>query len=102
MPRPLRNQRSLILPPEPDPKALPRYITDSQCEEVHCRWYGPAGARTIRENWDLDWFIINARAVTSSRQFLAEAQRRFDAAPAARSGKRASSQSRPGPLTQAA
>jgi hypothetical protein len=102
MPRRLRNQGPLVLPPEPDAEALPRFITDRQCEQAHCRWYGPAGARTIREKWGLDWLIVNARAVASSRQFLAEAQRRFDAAPVARSGKSASSQARPEPTQQAA
>jgi hypothetical protein len=35
--------------------------------------------RTIRERWDLEWRIVNGRAVTHMPTFLAEAQRRFEA-----------------------
>jgi hypothetical protein len=80
MPRAIRNLRPLVLPPEPNAEVLPRYVTDAQCAEAHCRWFGPAGRRTIKDKWPLTWFISNGRAVTSSRDFLAEAQRRFDAA----------------------
>jgi hypothetical protein len=81
MPRPMTNPPVMYLPPEPDPEQLPRYLPKEGLAEVHVRYFGPISGRTIRENWCLQWVAVNGRLVSETRAFLAEAQRRFDAAP---------------------
>jgi hypothetical protein len=76
----------LSFPPTPDPDRLPRYGDRRQLAAIHTRYFGPQSHRTL-ECWPLDWRIVNGRAVAEVRQFLAEAQRRFDAAPVIRGGR---------------
>jgi hypothetical protein len=76
----------LELPPEPDLERLPRYAARLQLAEIHQHYYGPISFRTL-ETWPLVWRRVNGRAVAEVRAFLAEAQRRFDAAPVIRGGR---------------
>ena len=87
MPRPMSNPEQLNLPPEPDPAKLPRYGDRRFLARLHCHYYGHQSPRTL-EAWPLPWRIVNGRAVTEVRAFLAEAQRRFDAAPVIMGGRR--------------
>jgi hypothetical protein len=92
MPRPMTHPPVLVLPCEPDLDRLPRYATKDQLAEIHCRYFGPISKRTIRESWPLEWHLLNDRQVSETRAFLAEAQRRFDAAPVVRGGCQAAPQ----------
>lgn len=87
MPRPLSNPICFGFPPEPDPARLPRFADRKQLAAIHTQYFGPQSHRTL-ESWPLDWRRVNGRAVASVREFLAEAQRRFDEAPAIRPGQR--------------
>jgi hypothetical protein len=89
MARPQSSPLEFDFPPEPDPDRLPRYADRRQLATIHTRYYGPQSYRTL-EGWPLDWRLVNGRAVAEVRQFLAEAQRRFDAAPVIRGGRTAS------------
>jgi hypothetical protein len=88
MPRPQSNPVKFDFPPEPDADRLPRYGDRPLLAAIHTRYYGPQSPRTLQE-WPLEWRIINGRAVAEVRAFLVEAQRRFDAAPVIRGGRRA-------------
>ena len=87
MPRPLLDPIGFAFPPEPDPAQLPRYADRKQLAAIHTKYFGPQSHRTI-ETWPLDWRRVNGRAVAEVRQFLAEAQRRFDEAPVIKGGRR--------------
>jgi hypothetical protein len=87
MPRPTSSPEPLVLPPEPDPAKFPNYGDRRLLARIHHQYYGPLSPRTL-EAWPLEWRIVNGRAVTAVRAFLAEAQRRFDAAPVIRGGRR--------------
>jgi hypothetical protein len=65
---------------------LPRYATRKQLSQIHHQYFGPLSARTL-ESWPLAWRVVNGRAVAELREFLAEAQRRFDEAPVIRGGR---------------
>ena len=86
MPRPMSLLPALELPPEPDLTKLPRYGDRRQLAQIHNQYFGPLSNRTL-EAWPLDWRRVNGRAVAEVRAFLAEAQRRFDAAPVIRGGR---------------
>lgn len=90
MPRPSHNQTLLDLPANLDPALLPRYSTRLQLSAIHAKYFGPLSPRTL-ENWPLAWRIVNGRAVADTRQFLAEAERRFNQAPVIRGGRTAHS-----------
>jgi hypothetical protein len=78
---------NLILPAEPNPDQMPiRYGSREQLAEIHTRYYGPIHHRTL-ERWPLRWRLVNGRAVAEVREFLAEAERRFVAAPVIRGGR---------------
>jgi hypothetical protein len=87
MPRPAANAVPLHLPPEIDPDSLPRYSAVPQLEQIGCHYFGPISGRTIRETWPLEWRMFNGRLVTDTREFVAEAQRRFNTAPVQQGGK---------------
>lgn len=70
----------LTLPAKLDPDALPRFVTRRQMEQIHRQYFGPVSARTIQA-WPLTWRIVNGHAVGAIEDFLAEARRRFEAAP---------------------
>jgi hypothetical protein len=70
----------------PDTEKLPRYADRRQLAALHTQYFGPLSPRTL-EVWPLAWRTVNGRAVASVEEFLAEAQRRFDAAPAVRGGR---------------
>jgi hypothetical protein len=86
MPRPQNNALPLSLPAEPDLEKLPRYGDRRQLAQIHEQYYGPMSPRTL-ESWPLVWRMSNGRAVAETREFLVEAQRRFDAAPAMLGGR---------------
>ena len=91
MPRPQTNPQELVLPPEIDPNKLPRHSTRPQLAQIHQRYYGPLSPRTL-EAWNLPWRDVGGRAVCPTMDFLAEAQRRFDASPVIRGGRRNTTQ----------
>ena len=78
----------LILGPELDPDQLPRNGTPDQLADIHRKYFGPISPVSIRERWGLPWRLVNGRLVSEVRPFLAEAQRRYDAAPVVMSGRR--------------
>jgi len=84
------NPEPLILPAEPNPDLLPRYADRRTLARIHAQFFAPMSPRTL-EAWSLPWRTVNGRAVTEVRGFLAEAQRRFDAAPIIRGGARRAS-----------
>jgi hypothetical protein len=94
MPRPLRYDAPPSLPPEPDPdkvvEVVGRYADRMTLARVHGHYYGGISHRTL-EAWPLPWRISNGRAVADVRAFLAEAQRRFDAAPVVMGGRKPAS-----------
>lgn len=78
---------ALDLPPEPDPDRMPiRYGSRDQLAKIHHKYYGPLSPRSL-ERWSLGWRIVNGRSVASVRHFLAEAEKRFSAAPVIRGGR---------------
>jgi hypothetical protein len=81
---------SSAFPAEPDADKLPKYGNRDLLAEIHAVYWGPISKRTI-ETWDLPWRIVNRHAVCLVRDFIAEAQRRFDAAPVIRGGRRRTS-----------
>jgi hypothetical protein len=87
MPHPMVRPEPLVLPPEPDPEKLPRYADRQTLARIHTFYFGPESPRTL-EAWPLMWRRVNGRAVSEVRAFLAEAQRRFDAAPVLMGGRR--------------
>jgi hypothetical protein len=89
MPRRPKVPVLFAFPPEPDPAKLPRYGDRRQLADIHSFYFGPQSPRSL-ERWPLEWRIVNGRAVAEVRAFIAEAQRRFDAAPVIRGGRRMS------------
>lgn len=87
MPRPMSTPPPLDLPADPDLTKLPRFGTRAQLAEIHTKYFGPISHRTL-EAWPLGWRMVNGRAVTDVREFLEEAERRFNAAPVIRGGRR--------------
>ena len=89
MPCPPLHPTALDLPDEPDPDRIPiRYGDRHQLAEIRHRYFGPLSARSL-EVWPLPWRRVNGRAVTDVRTFLAEAERRFNAAHIVMGGRRA-------------
>jgi hypothetical protein len=94
MPRPSLDEFAVSapLPLEPDPdlvvQSVGRYQHRRVLKRVHGQYYGDISHRTL-EAWPLAWRRVNGRAVCDVREFLAEAQRRFDAAPVVMGGRRA-------------
>ena len=87
MPRPTTRLMPLILPAEPNPDLMPiRYGSREQLAEIHERYYGPLSPRSLERGWGLQWRIVNGRAVAGVREFIAESERRFNAAPLIRGG----------------
>ena len=80
MPRPSTKEEPLDLPENIEAAKLPCRASRQQLARIHSHFFGPISARTL-ENWPLVWHIVNGRAVGDVPAFLAEAQRRFDAAP---------------------
>jgi hypothetical protein len=91
MPRPQTDPPRLVPPPEFDPLKLPRHCTRQQLAEIHRHYFGPLSPRTL-EAWDLSWRYVAGRAVCPTMEFVAEAQRRFDASPVIRGGRRNATQ----------
>ncbi len=77
---PRRMSKPLRIPPADDLKDenLPDHGTAELCAQIEHQQHGPISPRTIRETWDLEWRIVNGRAVTHIPTFLAVAQSRFD------------------------
>src|SRR3954469_12044090 len=66
-------------PAEIDIDALPAYSARPFLAQLHSQYYGPISPYTLA-SWSLPWVILNGRACCETRAFVAEAQRRFDAA----------------------
>jgi hypothetical protein len=81
MPRLPSPPHILALPPTLEPDGLPRLLTRRQMVDIHRFYFGPTSLRTI-EQWPLAWRLVNGVAVANVEDFLAEAQRRLEAAPA--------------------
>lgn len=62
-----------------------RYGDRQQLAEIHRRYWGPLAPRSL-ERWPLTWKLSNGRAVAAVAEFIAEAERRFNASPAIRGG----------------
>jgi hypothetical protein len=79
MPRTM--SRPLPMPPIADlsDDRLPVYGTAVLCAQIETHRHAPTSPRAIYETWDLEWRIVNGRAVTHIPTFLAAAQNRFDA-----------------------
>jgi hypothetical protein len=89
MPRPLSRPMQIDFPPRLDADKLPQHGTAELCAQIHTHYLGPISPRVIRERWSsLGWRTVNGRSVTDIRAFIAEAQRRFDAAPVVLGGAR--------------
>lgn len=79
MPRPSLPSPVLNLPPKLDPDVLPRRPTRRQMVEIHRFYFGPISLRSI-EQWPIKWLMINGQATGTIEEFLAEAERRLEAA----------------------
>jgi hypothetical protein len=79
MPRPSIPPAPLNLPAKLDPNVLPRRPTRRQMVEIHRFYHGPIGLRSI-EQWPIRWLVINGQATGTIEEFLAEAERRLEAA----------------------
>ncbi len=78
--------RSAKLPPKPiAPAEQPRFASRVQLAAMHP--YGPLSPRTL-ETWPLAWRTVNGRAIADVQEFLAEAERRFNAAPVIMGGRK--------------
>jgi hypothetical protein len=55
--------------------------------ELITRFFFPISKRSL-ERWPLSWRHVNGKAICPTAELLAEAQRRFDAAPTIRGGHR--------------
>ncbi len=75
-------------PAEPDPAKLPRFADRRTLAAIHHRYFGPLSPRSL-EAWPLRWRRANGYAVACVAEFIAEAERRFAAAPAIAGGRRA-------------
>jgi len=56
-----------------------------QCAEIVSRYFGKISPRTF-ERWPLTWRKVNGRNITPVPDLLAEAKRRYEAAPLIRGG----------------
>jgi len=70
----------------PDLCTLPRRVDRRTGAKLVARYFFPVSHRTL-EAWSLTWRHVNGYAVCETAELLAEAQRRFDAAPPIRGGK---------------
>jgi hypothetical protein len=68
------------------PDEMPRYVDRRDGASIIRKLFGPCSPRTL-EAWPLPWRRFNGKAVTSTAGLIAEAQRRFDEAPAIRGGR---------------
>jgi hypothetical protein len=67
-------------------ETAPRYSDRSGLARLHTETLGPIRPRTFEE-WPLVWQLSNGRAVTSTRDAMALAYARFQAAPRYRGGR---------------
>ncbi|WP_322994115.1 hypothetical protein [Castellaniella sp.] len=64
----------------PDFNKLPAYVGRIGGAEIVTQYYFPVSYRSL-ERWPIKTRRVNGRVVMSTRELLAEARRRFDAAP---------------------
>jgi hypothetical protein len=74
--------------PEPDLATLPANLDKRGAAQLITKHFFPVSYRSL-ERWPLTWRQVNGRSITPTKDLLAEAQRRFDAAPVIRGGRRA-------------
>jgi hypothetical protein len=80
MPRPQNHPIDFDFPQQPDPDLLPRAGDRPYFRRLHAWFWGPISTSQLRE-WPIEWRYLNGRAIGSTREFIAEAQRRYDDAP---------------------
>lgn len=74
-------------PGVPDLAMLPRRVDRKAGAALVSAYFFTLSHRTL-EAWPLAWQHVNGRATCSTEELLREAQRRLDAAPAIRGGRR--------------
>jgi hypothetical protein len=67
-------------------ETAPRYSDRRGLAKLHTELLGPISPRTLEE-WPLVWQLVNGRAVTPTRDAIALAYERFQAAPKYRAGR---------------
>jgi hypothetical protein len=70
----------------PDLATLPRRVNRRDGADLVTRLYFPVSHRTL-EAWPLGWRHVGGYAVCETADLLAEAERRFNAAPVIRGGR---------------
>jgi hypothetical protein len=86
MARPQNDPVEFPFPPTPDPTLLPHNGDRPYFAKMH-RWYwGPISTAQLRA-WPIRWIYLNGRAVGSVRDFIAEAEKRYAAAPVLNEGR---------------
>jgi hypothetical protein len=64
----------------------PHYSDRRGLAQIHSELLGPLSPRSLEE-WPLTWQLVNGRAVTNTRDAIALAYARFQAAPKYRGGR---------------
>jgi hypothetical protein len=67
-------------------ETAPHYSDRRGLAQLHSELLGPLSPRSLEE-WPLTWQLVNGRAVTNTRDAIALAYVRFQAAPKYRSGR---------------
>ena len=67
-------------------ETAPHYSDRRGLAQLHNELFGPISPRTFEE-WPLTWQLVNGRAVTNTRDAIALANARFQAAPKYRGGR---------------
>jgi hypothetical protein len=69
------------LSPEPDLATVPKRVDRATGAKLVTKFYFPVSQRALEEWRQLNWRIVNGRAVCETEALFAEAQARLDAAP---------------------
>jgi hypothetical protein len=80
MPRPQNHPIEFAFPPEPDPDLLPQNGDRPFLRRLHNWYWGDISTAQIR-TFPITWKYLNGRANGSTRDFIAEAKRRYAEAP---------------------
>lgn len=68
---------------------LPAHLDRTRAAELITHLYFPISRRTL-ERWPIRWRNVNGKAIASTADLVAEAQRRFEQAPVLMGGNRSS------------
>ena len=80
---------------EPDFDALPPNTYRKEAPAVIKKHTGEVVSHRSLERWPLQWKRVNGKAITPTRELLAEAKRRLDTAPVIRGGHTAPASAAP-------